>query len=244
MMADGRPFLSTRSIPIIVFALLTAAFAVAATMQLGVLVRYGHMSALAERLEKSEKISEPLIHSYALQAADIVTDGICTSDVVMAGATVVLADLDRLDPVADYDRWAAALEAADRYFRHAVSCSPTNGNFWLRLAMVRQAVAERPEEIARLMEQSVRWAPAEADILVGRLVLWNKVGPATLLASKALVQHDLDTLLRYGDSSELAPVIRTVRKNLLPYVHAIVLLLPSDRVELLAKAGVSLSTLQ
>jgi hypothetical protein len=214
-----------------------------AALQLRQTAHFGSLFPIAERLETGVPVPTGLLRKYADLASEIVAGGYCRSDIVMAGATVILADLDRQNQSADYDGWASAFERGDRYFRHAVSCTPTNGNYWLRLALIRRAVAERPEELAALMRQSVLVAPAEQDTIIGRFSFWNVAGVASLDASKPSVMSDIKNILMYGNAFLIVPGITPVGRNLAPYFREASPSIPAARLAAFKKAGLDLSSL-
>lgn len=226
-----RPRIGLSPFPKIAFIVLSAIFTILSVAQIRQLAEFGSLFSVAESLVKGQDAPASLIHARATNVDEIVADDICLTDIVTAGAVVVLADLDRADPDKDYDAWVAAFRRAQTYFEHAVSCSPTNGNYWLRLAMVKQAIAERPEEITRLMSQSIKWAPAENGTLLGRFALWNKVSDATLLSARDLVMRDLHALLTYGDTREVDAAVRSAGLPLHPYIAESARLLSPERIE-------------
>ncbi|MCM2477820.1 hypothetical protein HGO38_30705 [Rhizobium sp. CG5] len=200
------------------FALIAGLLLTSSIWQQVTTARFATLMLLAKKIELGQPVSRDAIPTYIQQVPDIVEAGTCRSDVVRAGLTVVLADLDRQNSTDDYDAWAAAMERSQNYLRHALSCLPADGNLWLRLAMVRFAVAAEPRELASLMSQSVNLAPVEPNIVAGRFVMWNKMNAATLQEASRSVESDLRLLL-----SQAPPLRKSIlaapSPSLLPYVE-------------------------
>lgn len=212
-------------------------------VQLRQTAHFGSLFPLAGRLDSGAVVPPDLLTRYVKVTDEIVAGGYCRSDIIAAGATVELADLDRQNQSLDYDSWASAMVRGGRYFEHAISCTPTSGDYWLRLAMIRRAVAERPEELAALMQQSVQMAPAEQDIVIGRLIFWNLASAATLDASRDLVERDIRTVLETGNAFQIVPAIKDVGKTLAPYYRKVALSVAPDKLAVFKKAGLDIAAL-
>jgi hypothetical protein len=102
-----------------------------------------------------------------------------------------LARLDQQNQDADYEAWSTAVTQAERVAGYALTCSPTNGNFWLRFAMVRQAISEQPEQIAHLVTFSQLYAPVEENVIAARFRLYNRLTQNTLRLLSSPLQSDL-----------------------------------------------------
>ena len=122
-------------------------------------IRVASISIVAERIERGETVADDVTARYALRTADMADRNYCRSDIVAAGVTLVLAQLDRQNVNVNYDAWASAASSARHYLQYALSCMPTNSNFWLRLAAVQSIIAEEPVSIAGMMKRSVALAP-------------------------------------------------------------------------------------
>ncbi|MGR9172685.1 hypothetical protein [Rhizobiales bacterium] len=180
--------------------------------------RFANVFVIAERLEKTDQASKINLSKILADTGAIVDEGFCRSDILMAGATIALRHFDEGDEIADYAAWSKALAFNEKYFRHAISCMPSNSNFWLRLAMTRAVQAEEPTDIARLMSISVRLAPADQFSLIARLYFWNHLSAATLKAASRDLRKDLKTLFTSGDPKKIAAALPIVSDALLPYL--------------------------
>jgi len=224
---------------IALFVVICGLFLALSIMELGASSRFGQLMLMARYLESGTPVTRASVSNLAAWADGVVSDDYCRSDIVRAGLTVKLAELDQRNSYYDYDAWAAALAATERYIRHAIGCMPTDGNFWLRLAMVRRAIAERPEEIAFLMQQSVNYAPAERAVLVGRFTVWNAAGERTLEVARAAVDTDVQTLLRYANVRVIRQVLQKPGEALLPYLRSAAASLPAERQGELSNAKIA-----
>ena len=200
--------------------------------------RFGRVMQLARHLETGSPVSRATVTRLAGVADEVVSGGYCRTDIVRAGLTVKLAELDQRNSYHDYEAWAGALATTENYLRHAIGCRPTDGNLWLRLAMVRRAVAEQPSEIAFLMQQSVYYAPAEQGVLVGRFTVWKDAAASTLEAARSAVETDLATVLRYGELPLIRQILKKPGVSLQPLVEAAIASLSAERRAVLASAGI------
>ncbi|MGO7204047.1 hypothetical protein ACCT30_22770, partial [Rhizobium ruizarguesonis] len=143
------------SVTRIAFVIVTVVFVVLAGRELSASIRTASISIVAERIERGETVADEVVTKYAVRSVDVVDGHYCRSDIVAAGVTLVLAQLDRQNVNVNYDAWAVAASSAREYLRYALSCMPTNSNFWLRLAAVQSTIAEEPVAIAGMMKRSV-----------------------------------------------------------------------------------------
>ncbi|MEI1246822.1 hypothetical protein [Rhizobium aouanii] len=204
------------SITRIAFVIVTVVLAVLAGRELYASIRTASISIVAERIERGETVADDVVTKYASRSVDVVGGHYCRSDIVAAGVTLVLAQLDRQNVNVNYDGWAAAASSARQYLRHALSCMPTNSNFWLRLAAVQSTIAEEPVSIAGMMKRSVVLAPNDQVMILARFYFWNGFTDATLAAAKSVLDSDLMTMLKRGDRCRVNATIREISPQLRP----------------------------
>ncbi|MGO7041035.1 hypothetical protein ACCS60_22025 [Rhizobium acaciae] len=204
------------SITRITFVIVTVVLMVLAGRELYVSIRTASISIVAERIERAETVADDVVTKYAPRSVDVVDGHYCRSDIVAAGVTLVLAQLDRQNVNVNYDGWAAAASSARQYLRHALSCMPTNSNFWLRLAAVQSTIAEEPVSIAGMMKRSVMLAPHDQVMILTRFYFWNDFTDATLAAAKSALDSDLMTMLKRGDRCRVNAAIRKISPQLRP----------------------------
>ncbi|MGZ2381502.1 hypothetical protein [Rhizobium leguminosarum] len=204
------------SITRIAFVIVTVVLAALAGRELYASIRTASMSIIAERIERGETVADDVLTKYAVRSVDAVDGHYCRSDIVAAGVTLVLAQLDRQNVNVNYDAWAAAASSARRYLRHALSCMPTNSNFWLRLAAVQSTISEEPASIAGMMKRSVALAPYDQVMILTRFYFWNDFTDATLATARSALDSDLMTMLKRGDRCRVNATIRKISPQLRP----------------------------
>jgi len=232
----------SRSPALLLFCGIAALLLSVAVSQLWATAHFEPLKQLSRKLEDGSLILNSAIAYYAPKTDEIVSKHYCRYDIVRAGVTTVLADVDRLNRSQDRKAWNTALARADRFLMHAIGCTPTDGNYWARLAMIRWALAAPPEDVAALLSRSAMLAPSERNILSARFYLWNRVDPKTLALSRTALQSDLNTMLVIAPAWFSASVMRPVGLNLLPYVSEMAAPLPAERRADLAYYGISLQS--
>lgn len=204
------------SVTRIAFLIVTLVLVVLSGKELYASIRMASISIVAERIERGDTVAEDVTAKYALHTADIADRNYCRSDIVAAGVTLVLAQLDRQNVNVNYDAWAAAVSGARNYLLYALSCMPTNSNFWLRLAAVQSTIAEEPVSIAGMMTRSVALAPHDQGMILARFYFWNDFTDATLAAAKSALDSDLTTMLTLGDRCLVNASIKEISPQLRP----------------------------
>ncbi|MGR9137196.1 hypothetical protein ACU8OR_16160 [Rhizobium leguminosarum] len=204
------------SVTRIAFIIVTLVFLVLAGRELYASIRTASISIVAERIERGETVADDVVAKYASRSVDVVDGHYCRSDIVAAGVTLVLAQLDRQNVNVNYDTWAAAASSARQYLRYALSCMPTNSNFWLRLAAVQSIIAEEPAAVAGMMKRSVVLAPYDQVMILTRFYFWNDFTDATLAAAKSALDSDLTTMLKLGDRCRVNATIKEISPQLRP----------------------------
>lgn len=225
------------------FVSITTLFLVLAASQLWQSIRFANLLVIADRLDRGVHPDISVVTEFEAQTHEIVDGRYCRSDIVMAGTSVALEYLDRQNVATGYDQWIAAASSARRYLEYALSCMPTNSNFWLRLAVVKAMIAEEPGETVRLLQQASRLAPADEISIVSRLAFWNKFGAYTLRMARPLVEEDVQLLLTRADPRSFVRIFKHTSANLKPFVIAAAQKLPEKRVYLLRAFGLNLGTL-
>ncbi len=181
-----------RANPLLVGAVIAISLVVLwlCAVQVSRLILFGNLPYFAQKIERGEAIGRD-IGEQLISNADAVREArICQSGFVNGGLSVILINLDHQDQDQDYAGWAAALERADKFTRFALACFPTDGNLWLRTAMVQQAIGERSDEIAKLVTYSQLYAPAEEAVIFGRYRLYNRLTESTLALLSDIIAAD------------------------------------------------------
>lgn len=202
--------------------------------------RYSNVVYLANTLQRSVPVSPQAIHDFLGEALAMVDAGECRSDLLNAGVTVVLADLDANASTASEEARTAALKSADRFMLHVLSCTPTDGDVWARLAMIRQALGSPSKELAALMERSSWYAPAEGTTLRARLEIWRHAADDVLAAAEPALDHDILTVSTYFPLKAAADVLAGGSQRFQDRVISVSASLNDERVAGLRKAGLDI----
>lgn len=201
---------------------------------------FGPMIRLAALIRQELPVDRTAVEHYTAEVGSIIEAGICRADVLRAGLTLTLRDLDRQDSTSDYEAWRHAFEKAGRFIDHALSCTPTDGNLWLRSAMMHQAIGENPLELAGLLRASVQFAPAEMSVLTARVQVWNTAQPETLALARSSLERDLATVLEYARPAAVVAILSNPSPALTPYLRTALRRISPARRENLAAAGLAL----
>ena len=190
--------------------------------QISRFIRFGGLPQVATRLDAGEAVSRASITSLVSDADALREADICQGVFLKSGFTILLASVDMVDRAANRNAWSEAVRRADTFALHALGCIPTNGDFWLKLAMLRQAVSEKPEELAELLTDSQLYAPAEGNIVAARYALYNRLTDQTLALIPDAVSADIRIICsKSGDAirgrlTTPSPAISRVMKTISP----------------------------
>lgn len=189
--------------PILLGALigLSAAVLWLSAVQISRMARFGVLPQAAYRIDSGVAVEKAAITALVPVAEELRATGVCQAIFVKSGFTVELAALDLEDQTANYAAWATALDRAEIFARHALGCLPTNGNFWLRFAMLRQAVGEQPNELLELVRNSQAYAPAEAEVVAGRYAFYNRLTGGTLTLLSDIIAKDIGVICSESGST-------------------------------------------
>lgn len=139
--------------------------------------------------------------STSMKAAE----GSCLADVSRGALEVRLGALDQALLAEGSDRDIRRLRAdADGAVMHRLACAPTDGNAWLLRA---QLLSERTDDmatVAKLLDLSYFYAPAEKWIMIPRLRLVGNLIDAGDLPMPAQHALDLDRVLSLSAPNDVA----------------------------------------
>lgn len=152
---------------------------------------------LAARLEAKE-IRNDLPPSRDERWQAVSSTKACDSETLYAGLVVMLLKLDQVNVTTNPKEWATGMDGGERFLKHVTDCLPSDGNAWLRLAMVQRAIAEQPDEICTLVEKSRAYAPFEALTLSARIRLYKRLNKVTVSACSDVIRRDFQTVFVNG----------------------------------------------
>ncbi|QPB22372.1 hypothetical protein [Rhizobium sp. 007] len=229
-------FIGNRLAPAnILFAGVSLLMAGIAATELSSTAKFSDLTYLSSTLSAGDAHNKEMLRRMIPLAKQIVDDKICRSDLVEAGLYFILLNLDIQNSFTDFDGWAAAMGGAETYIRHGLTCNPTNGYLWGRLAMVRQASGENSEELSQLLTQSALFNPTEINALRVRFFVWRRANARTLALASDAVSRDVRVVLSYADIPVVKEVFAGGSADLKPYVSSAMTLVSRDRLDLFAK---------
>lgn len=140
----------------------------------------------------------------------------CYGEMVDNRLDHVLAELDQRDLDRDYTLWAGTVADAEDAATDALACMPTNGVYWVKLAMLRQSQVEIGSEIALLIDTSQIYAPVELDVIGARLALIDRVSAPTFEIVRRSFEKDRTLICseryRWAEKLMPRPSTETVRR--------------------------------
>jgi len=160
--------------------------------------KYRYVVNVATHLELGETVSADVNATAAEIVFKSSFEAGCRSDILRPALTVVLFHLDRTNQAVDYEKWASAHGAAENFLSSMIRCMPSDGNVWLREAVVSRAIAEDPTSLKQKMAMSNKLMPYEAPQVFARLAIWKRISPFALAACEGQARSDIRTALVYG----------------------------------------------
>ena len=190
----------------------------------------------AERLEANEPVPSDIV---ARLAAEVFRSGLATScrpDIVEAAATLVLSNLDSASE-GRKEKAIGALKKADRHLQVLLSCSPTDGNLWARLAMVETALDAPDERTGRMLQLSGQLSPFEPGALHARLAYWAVWPENRSREAGVALRRDIATLAGEMAPADSAVLLETLSRRYPALVQDGLANQSAERLSLLHQAG-------
>ncbi len=160
---------------------------------------YGDLQYWAEKIERNEPVELRTLQKLDKIAADLLVSGECQSQFIKAVVSLRLIAVDNVNQDREYEKWSSAVIDADAAVDFAALCLPTDGNLWLRMAMIKSSVAEQPDDVAKYLRRSQLYAPSEYNVVRGRFLLYNKLAPSSLELVKNILRYDTNILCSIPD---------------------------------------------
>ena len=206
--------------------------------------RHTDLLQIGRLIAGDKPVSALLVANARGDIQHLVNDGLCRNDLLAAGLKATLKDLDFQNSYSNYEAWSLQMMSADRFLTHALSCRPTDGDLWVRLAMVRWSVGELSEEQALLMRMSQQYAPAEQNIIRARFVQWGRLSEASLKELTTEFFSDIQVVLLKFSAKEAAAIYNAGSAQSKISVYEAGLILPKERRDQIKAAGARLEALQ
>lgn len=181
-------------VSVVVLGLLCFIVFVFAAGQVSLFARFADLQHWARQIENGRTVDREMLKRLVSSNYTLGFRNECQSNIVRPFLTVLLSYLDQINPNIDYEEWSRSLQLTEVYLQHALSCSPTDGNLWARYAMIRQASAEQPQELSRMLGNSQRYSPAEENAVSARYLLYNRLTDASLMTIYKPLGEDIKIL--------------------------------------------------
>jgi hypothetical protein len=211
-------------------ALLFAGSAVYAATLTWENARSQEIALAARQLEKS-RTAYTEAQLDELVASDGMTLAMqsCRSDILRPALSVQLVSASLRNAGADFDAWSQTMAGAEAFLTHMVRCMPSEGNAWVREAMISRAIAEAPTVLSEKIAIAAALSPNEYIQLQARSAFWLRASQATIDASQDTLSSDLSTILTYGDDRLMTPLLANPPKTLTATLAAEQARLPAER---------------
>jgi hypothetical protein len=200
--------------------------------------RYGAYTALTSLMDKRQPVSAAAIINYAQRLSQLPET--CRTDLLNAAVTVDMRGVDQLENSGDQVAWIASLRSLEPRLRHALTCSPTDGLLWERLAVVRWFLGGTAKEQTLLMGMSQAYSPGELGTLRSRMEHWKRLSPAVIEQSQDALRADVRVILHHSPPQFAKKVLAEVPQVLTSIVITEAAMIPEDRRSKLRKVGVLL----
>jgi hypothetical protein len=160
----------------------------------------------------------------------------CDTADLRALVLVRLKELDLAYAAADPKRAERATGEAEGIIRKALSCSPLDGNNWLKLAalhIARTGATARAFEFIKLSQWT---SPSEGRILRSRVNIASQVFAAGFKDVESELRSDIRTLVRFDATDSVATMYLIAPELVRPIYREWMELLPIERRKRIANA--------
>ncbi|MBT9288477.1 hypothetical protein [Prosthecodimorpha staleyi] len=165
---------------------------------------------LAARIEGGAAIDQAYLDRFDATYPEARLDGICDARIRRARVSIALARLDLAVTGDDLERVDAARAAVLDQTRRLIACVPTDGNAWLRLAMVEIADGGLTPAVSASFAHADRLAPFEGWVLRGRLPFYADLAARGVEAFREPARRDFALLVEFGTNP--AGVVAVVQR--------------------------------
>lgn len=188
--------------------------------QVSLYARFADLQYWARQIESGRVVDRELLNRLVSSSDRQGVGNECQTNIVRPFLTILLSYLDHVDPNTDYEEWLRSLQLAEGFVQHALSCSPLDGNLWARYAMIRQASAEQPQELSRILGNSQRYSPAEENAISARYLLYNRLTDASLKSISKQLAQDIEILCSVP-AEKLRSKLQAPSKRLAKLINAV-----------------------
>jgi len=165
---------------------------------------------LASRIEGGVEIDQAFLERFDATYPEARLDDICDARIRRARVSIALARLDLAVSGDDLERVDAARASVLDQTRRLIGCAPTDGNAWLRLAMVEIADGGLTPAVSAAFTHADRLAPFEGWVLRGRLPFYADLAARGVEAFQEPARRDFARLVEFGTNP--ASVVALVQR--------------------------------
>ncbi|WP_182422191.1 hypothetical protein [Aureimonas sp. ME7] len=194
------------------------------------------LAALAGRIERRQPVSLASVENALPAISAQAAASSCNDRMNRAALTVSSVAQQAMNQAQSFEDWSAGLARTSGILRRGIACTPTNGNFWARLALTERAAAPTAVSISRFMAMSERLAPAEAGSLMARAEVW-RTSPWLDGAAAEARARDLRTILARARAADAVRMLRQADPAIRDEVRAYLTDLPPKQAAELERIG-------
>ncbi|WP_313556541.1 hypothetical protein [Agrobacterium cavarae] len=143
------------------------------------------------------------LEELRIEATELALTASCNSLILRAAVTVAMHDLDGQNSNRDYEKWSHSISDAIVVLTTASACLPTDGDIYLRLAMVEWKIAASKKRNTLLLSLSHKYAPYELEILNARLLMWERLSPSDVSDLRDVFTEDFNSFMDHTDEFRL-----------------------------------------
>ncbi|WP_140942489.1 tetratricopeptide repeat protein [Prosthecodimorpha hirschii] len=165
---------------------------------------------LAARIEDGALMDQDALDRFDAAYPEARLDGLCDARIRRARVTIALARLDLAVAQGNMERQDGARVTALDTTRRLIACVPTDGNAWLRYAMVATSALGLTADVLESFAQADRLAPFEGWVLRGRLPFYADLASRGLEAFREPARRDFRLLVEFG--MDRAGVVKAVQR--------------------------------
>jgi hypothetical protein len=206
-----------------------------AVYELALTRQYGAYLALESLFHRKQAVSLEAVSHHAQRLEGPLQS--CRTDILDAVVSVSQRHVDQQFDARNGPDWLDSMRRMEPVVRDALACSPTNGDLWARLAILRWYLGGSAEEQIGLMTLSQVYAPAELAVVKRRLRHWRNVTRRMAMRAENLVRSDIRVMLLYAPAKDAAAALASLPPAIEPLFLAEERLVPQERREDLRRAG-------
>jgi hypothetical protein len=157
---------------------------------------------IAASIERGQFVS-----NSELEGVQFANRRSCNRSYVRSLVTVSLEIIDRRNRIGDFNGADAARVQASEVIDHGLRCMPTDGNLWLKKALLDTGTDGFSPSVLRSLENSALFAPRESWVVKARLVLCAELASRGIAELSDLARRDLKNWVVGGGDPQFAALL-------------------------------------